>query len=293
MINLIDKEQMSRKYKNKGNEKYYLDDVFSRRDLSEKTRYDYSCAQNQFHDWLGDDVPTREKVIEWLTVKRNQGTKNKSLGFYRSALNIIIKDCEMEVITNDDFVIKKSKDDLEPKDILTLDEIKNLRKVTPYIRYQRQPGEIKLLTELYLSSGLRKNEALSITYDCFDLEKLECTVRNGKGGKSRTTAISKQFRDDLIKYRGNLIKTNLKVFKISGKHYGKLLKTAARIAGIKKEIWIHLLRHTFATYHYKFDETHNLLKLAKLLGHDDINMCLVYTHLSGEDIKTTSPMDLI
>jgi integron integrase len=76
--------------------------------------------------------------------------------------------------------------------VLTQDEV---RRVFAHIQ-----GRYRLVVGLLYGSGLRLNEALTIRIKDLDLDRMELTVRNGKGGKDRITMIPARLVPPLNEY---------------------------------------------------------------------------------------------
>ena len=71
-----------------------------------------------------------------------------------------------------------------------------------------------------------------------------------------------------------------------------IIKNAAKKAKIKKRVYPHLLRHSFATH--LLEQGIDLRIIQKLLGHSDIKTTQIYTQISQASIKNIkSPLDNI
>ena len=70
------------------------------------------------------------------------------------------------------------------------------------------------------------------------------------------------------------------------------IKTAAKRAGLDKEVHVHTLRHSFATH--LLENGVDIRKIQKLLGHSNLQTTQIYTQVSSEEIKKIkSPLDML
>lgn len=72
----------------------------------------------------------------------------------------------------------------------------------------------------------------------------------------------------------------------------KILKEAARKAGIKHRVHLHMLRHTFATH--LLEQGTDLRTIQELMGHTDIKTTAIYLHVSNAyKAKIPNPLDCL
>jgi site-specific recombinase XerD len=71
-----------------------------------------------------------------------------------------------------------------------------------------------------------------------------------------------------------------------------VVKSAARAAGIRKEISAHTLRHTYATH--LLEDGLDIITLKELLGHERIETTMEYLHVCQLDkSRAFSPLDTL
>ena len=70
------------------------------------------------------------------------------------------------------------------------------------------------------------------------------------------------------------------------------ISISVKRAGIKKDVHVHTLRHSFATH--LLENGVDIRKIQKLLGHSNLQTTQIYTQVSSEEIKKIkSPLDML
>jgi site-specific recombinase XerD len=130
-----------------------------------------------------------------------------------------------------------------------------------------------------------------------DAERKNLNVRKAKGRKDRQTLLSKKMSDLLTDYLRQyqpaywLFESWKGDRHISIRTIQKVFEEAKASSGIKKNVSIHSLRHSFATH--LLENGTDIRYVQSLLGHTDIRTTEIYTHVSNRYLKTIkSPFDL-
>ncbi len=145
----------------------------------------------------------------------------------------------------------------------------------------------KTMLSLIYSAGLRRGELLSLLKTDIDSKRMIITIRNAKGMKDRNVPLSPVILNMLRKYYTEFKPVkNLFEGQFGGPYNArsldKILKTAAHVAGIKKNITLHMLRHSYATH--LLEAGTNLRYIQELLGHKSPKTTQIYTHVSNEQL---------
>lgn len=156
----------------------------------------------------------------------------------------------------------------------------------------------RALLELLYSSGLRISEAVGLDRD--DLSLDEGLVRVvGKGDRQRQVPVGEVALGWLRRYvegprqawladsepasRGGPLFVSEKGKRLDRRRAWEMMVATARLAGLKRGISPHTLRHSFATH--LLEGGADLRIVQELLGHASISTTQLYTHLTGERIK--------
>ncbi len=156
----------------------------------------------------------------------------------------------------------------------------------------------RLIIELLYSSGLRVSEAINLKITDIEIESKTAMIRSGKGDKDRMIILSKRFIEGLTKYleernsTSNYLFPNKKGKPISTRYVQKILEKAVKAAGIKKRVYCHALRSSFATH--LLDNNVDIRKIQVLLGHSRLDTTQIYTKVSKRQLQDIeSPLDSI
>jgi integrase len=152
---------------------------------------------------------------------------------------------------------------------------------------QKAHNELLRPLIVFLSySGLRRSEALNLTWADVDLNDKFIYVRKSKNGQARTVPLEMPVKEVLesLKGRGEFIFSYSDGSRPHEDSFLKPLRKAAKLAGIAKRIDLHTFRHSFGSN--KIRAGFGLQKVSKLLGHSEITLTSkVYSYLLDGDLK--------
>ena len=187
--------------------------------------------------------------------------------------------------------IRRPKKERRIPTVLSKEEIKKLFGAI-------STAKSKLMISLMYACGFRVSELTSLKIKDLDFEERIGHVRQAKGRKDRIFNIPVFLFSDIKKLAeyqeesGNEhLFTNPTTGKgLSTRKLQKMVSSAAKRAGIKKDVHCHTLRHSFATH--LLENNVDIRKIQELLGHADLSTTQIYTHISTEELKKIpSPLD--
>jgi len=143
----------------------------------------------------------------------------------------------------------------------------------------------RVIIELFLGTGIRLQELVSLDIDDVDLDAKHLRVR-AKGNVPQVKFLKSNLRSLLRRYLAESRKIGTasvalflsnRTSRISPRQVANRVKFWLNEAGIDKSLGPHGLRHSFATHLYA--ATSDLLVVKRALGHRDISTTEIYTHL--------------
>jgi integrase/recombinase XerD len=188
--------------------------------------------------------------------------------------------------------IKNPRSSKKILEILDIEEVFKFLDSIP----QSTPSDLRdrAMFEVLYGCGLRVSEITGLSIGSIDFDqKLLRFI--GKGDKERIVPLGDTALLFLNKYidhaRGKIEKEkktdflflNMRGDKLSRKGFWKILKKYADRAGIEKNIYPHIFRHSFATH--LLQRGADLRTVQKLLGHSSISTTEIYTNLTKEYLK--------
>jgi integrase len=153
-------------------------------------------------------------------------------------------------------------------------------------KYEKNYERDYCIITLFLHGGMRLSELTNIKID--DIKEDTLTII-GKGDKERTVYLddmSLKALDNYIKIREDYNIQDGRLFNIKEERIEQLVKNRIINAGIEdgKKFSPHKLRHTTATLLYKHGNV-GIAELKEILGHENINTTMIYTHIDNDDIR--------
>lgn len=153
----------------------------------------------------------------------------------------------------------------------------------------------KCMISLIYSAGLRRSELLNMRLTNIDSKRMEIFIAHSKGRKDRVVPLSQTALELLREYYKTYKPKDYLFEGQAGEQYSErslalVLKKACEKAGIKKQVNLHMLRHSYATH--LLETGTDLRYIQELLGHKSSRTTEIYTHVSQRSLnKIKSPLD--
>ncbi len=198
--------------------------------------------------------------------------------------------------------------DKNPAELLEAPKLKrSLPEVLTYPEIERmmesldlsKPGGVrnKAILETLYSCGLRVSELISLKLSNIYFEEGFLRI-TGKGDKERLVPVGKPALKHITIYKDtvrshlaiqpkaeDILFLNRRGNRLSRVMVFYIIKEAAALAGITKNISPHTLRHSFATH--LIEGGADLRAVQQMLGHESITTTEIYTHIDREYLRDT------
>ncbi|MEA1998507.1 MAG: site-specific tyrosine recombinase/integron integrase [Euryarchaeota archaeon] len=187
------------------------------------------------------------------------------------------------------YEIQRPKKDKKLPVVLSGEEVSRILSAVSNIKH-------KVILMLVYSAGLRVSEVVKLKIEDIDGERELIHVKGAKGRRDRYTILSDVALETLSLYMkayqpSNWLFTGAKKTNhLSTRSAGKIFSNACGKAGIRKDVSIHCLRHSFATH--LLESGVDLRYVQELLGHQSSKTTEIYTHVSNRNLRAIrSPLD--
>jgi integrase/recombinase XerD len=153
----------------------------------------------------------------------------------------------------------------------------------------------RLLLWMIYSCGLRRSEVTNIKLKDLDRERSILNIREAKGMVDRIVPVSAKVWDKIDGYVEEYHPSFWLFEGQTGGRYSsesvyRVFKQALKRAGIKKEVGVHSLRHSYATHLH--ENGLDIRYIQELLGHRSTRTTEIYTHVSRRNlVAVRSPIE--
>ena len=143
---------------------------------------------------------------------------------------------------------------------------------------------LRMALRVIYSCGLRLSEGLHLKVGDIDSKRMLVRVQNGKGGKDRYVPLAQKTLEYLRAYwltyrpRSWLFPAKSGDLPLCPSTLQKAFRAAVRQSGLKKQVSVHSLRHSYATHLLEGGE--DLRVIQEILGHRRPQTTAIYTHLT-------------
>jgi integrase/recombinase XerD len=279
----------------------FINYVAVERGLAKNTLAAYTRDLQKYTDFLAGrkvqsaDGVGRDHVTNFMMDLKKHGMSTTSICRHLAAVKMFHRFLVRENFSKEDptTLVDTPKIFSRVPDVLTQKEIDLILQVAQKagVRAKRDYA----ILELFYASGMRVSELVDLKLNSVNYE-VGFVRALGKGSKERIIPVGKKAREALTYYceksRPKLLKQGQSdhLFlsqqgkKLSRQSVWKTIKAYARLAGVKKNIKPHTLRHTFATH--LLEHGADLRSVQEMLGHADISTTQIYTHVDRERLKS-------
>lgn len=277
---------------------------------SPKTRVNYARDVNLFLGWLVNNTEvaqiadvTRSHIRQYQVALSNYrcpkegkhltiGSQACKLAAVRSFFSWLMREQSVSFNPSAGLLMPRQPRRL-PREVLTRREALHLIEATPV----EKPLDLRdrTILEVLYGTGIRRAELIALTIYDVDLDSSTLRIERGKGNRTRFVPLISSVQTALKLYaekvRGVFAReadqNNLFVSSRSGGPLDdadivRIVKKAAKRAGIRKHVTPHTLRHTCATHLLKGKA--DIRQIQKLLGHRRLSSTEIYTHVEISDL---------
>ena len=258
-----------------------LEENLKLKNYSKETIKSYLFYVGKYIEFAKDKGINSESAKQFL-LRKISNKSPASVGHNVFAIKYFFKE-----ILHQNLDIPNPKRNKTIPNILTIEEIKRIFDSTNNIKH-------KLILKLLYGTGLRVSEIINLKKEDIFFDEDLIKINLAKGKKDRFVKLPASIKEDLENYsklnNSKILFPSNRGGKLTKKTIAKIVSNSAKKAEIKKRVYPHLLRHSFATH--LLEQGTDLRIIQKLLGHASIKTTQIYTQISHASIKNIkSPLD--
>ena len=287
--------------------KQYSAHLLLERGLSENTRQSYLNDVEHLLRYLNDnnlglkDV-TLDTLHNFIAELHDLGISPRSQARIISGIKSFFRFLKLEnrIDSNPTLLLESPRVGRKLPEVLSIEEIDEMISCIDLSTNEGQRN--RAIIETLYGCGLRVSELVNLEINKIFLDE-EYIVITGKGNKERVVPISPVAIHEIELYLNdrqhldikpgeeNILFLNRRGRRLTRVMIFYIIKNLAQLAGIRKEISPHTLRHSFATH--LLEGGANLRAIQQMLGHESISTTEVYIHIDRtrlrEEILTYHP----
>ena len=253
------------------------------RDISKLSEFLHGNGMEVLEARLSD----LESFSEWVA---KSGVGQRSHARIRSLYHFLVVDGFLEEDPSE--LLESPSQPRHLPEVLSVEEVDRLIDSIDLDKWEGQRN--RAIIEVLFSCGLRVSELVTLRISCLYREERYLRVL-GKGGKERLVPISQRAIDEIdswfVQRDAMVVKPGEEDFVFlnrRGSHLTRtmvliMIKKYAAMAGLKKTISPHTLRHSFATV--MLEGGADLRVIQEMLGHEDISTTEIYTHIDTSMLR--------
>ena len=245
---------------------------------SEGTIAKYMRDLEKLSVWLGDKEITRENLTEWKEHLVGSGYEPVTVNSILAVVNTYCRFLGLNIKVK--FLRIQRKLFREESKELTKDEYERLIRTAE----NKDDFRLAMLIETIGATGIRVSEVQYIMVEAAKAGRTQISLK----GKIRDILLPGKLCKKLLKYAGKQKIASGEIFitksgkGMSRKQIWAEMKALCKAAGVEaSKVFPHNLRHLFARVFYRV--THDVAKLADILGHSSIETTRIYLLSTGAE----------
>lgn len=279
--------------------KQYSAYLLLERGLSENTRESYLNDVAKLMRYINENNLTIKDVTldtlhNFIAELHDLGISSRSQARIISGLKSFFRFLKLEnhINTNPTLLLESPRIGRKLPEVLSIEDIDKMISCIDLSTNEGQRN--RAIIETLFSCGLRVSELVNLEINKIFLEE-EYVVIKGKGNKERIVPISPVAIHEIKLYLNdrqyldikpgeeNILFLNRRGRRLTRVMIFYIIKQLAELAGIRKEISPHTLRHSFATH--LLEGGANLRAIQQMLGHESIATTEIYIHIDRTRLR--------